>query len=153
MSKIRHFFAFTLLLALFANLLSASAASSEEVLKTEVIYDNSVVMYVTTTASVSPVNARSSTYSRTYTKKAVAYDNDSGVYLGTFYLQGEFEYDGSSAKATNDSGEADPASGYKARNLKHSHSGARVTGSCTFTGEYTGKVSLKITCDKNGNIS
>lgn len=135
MSKIKRFFAFTLLLTLFTNLLSASAASSEEVVKTEVIYDNSVVMYVTTTTSASSVNTRSSTGTRTYTKKAVTYDNDTDTYLGTFYLEGTFEYDGSSAKAISASSDADAASGYEAKNVSHSRSGARVTGSCTFKGK------------------
>ena len=77
----------------------------------------------------------------------------SGKQIGTFYLTGTFTYNGSSAKATSDDWDALTASGYDCDG-QSSRSGATVKGSCTFSGNGINKtVSLKITCDKDGNLS
>lgn len=86
-----------------------------------------------------------------YSKSATAKYN--GVKVGTYILYGEFTYNGTSAKAIDDNWGAIVSSGYD-YDGQSSHSGATVKGSCTFSGNGINKtVSLKITCDKDGNLS
>ena len=76
-----------------------------------------------------------------------------GKIIGTFVLYGTFSYNGTSARATASDWDASAASGYSYDGDSYC-SGASVRGSCTFSGGGTTKtVSLKITCDENGNIS
>lgn len=86
---------------------------------------------------------------KTITRQADAYHGS--TYIGTFYLTGTFQYDANKAVATSDSWRASsPSYSYSG---KSSHSGASVSGSCTFN--YLGGKTYKITmtCDKNGNMS
>ena len=86
-----------------------------------------------------------------FSKNAIVkYD---GTRIGSFILYGYFTYNGSSAQATGDDWEATASRGYD-YDGQSSHSGATVKGSCTFSGNGINKtVSLKITCDKDGNLS
>lgn len=86
---------------------------------------------------------------KTITRQADAYHGS--TYIGTFYLTGTFQYDARKAVATSDSWRASsPSYSYSG---KSSHSGASVSGSCTFN--YLGGKTYKLTmtCDKNGNMS
>ena len=87
-------------------------------------------------------------YSKSQTASAKAYHN--GKYIGTFYLEGTFQYDTVRSKATDDSWYASSSYDYSGSS---SHSGSKVIGKCTF--DYAGgkTYSLTMTCDKNGNIS
>lgn len=86
---------------------------------------------------------------KTITRQADAYHGS--TYIGTFYLTGTFQYDARKAVATSDSWRASsPSYSYSG---KSSHSGASVSGSCTFN--YLGSKTYKLTmtCDKNGNMT
>ena len=86
---------------------------------------------------------------KTITRQADAYHGSTNI--GTFYLTGTFQYDARKAVATSDSWRASsPSYSYSG---KSSHSGASVSGSCTFN--YLGGKTYKLTmtCDKNGNMS
>lgn len=86
-----------------------------------------------------------------HAKNAVVKYN--GTRIGIFTLYGYFLYNGSSAQATDDDWSATASNGYD-YDGQSSHSDATVKGSCTFSGNGINKtVSLKITCDKDGNLS
>ena len=91
-----------------------------------------------------------STVSKTKTA-SVKYD---GSTVGKFYLTGYFAYDGSRAIATDDDYSATGYSGWDYKNASSSHSGAKVSGKCTFYKGSTSKtVSLSMTCSPDGDIS
>lgn len=94
--------------------------------------------------------ARSSTKSAS--KTAVVRYNSAEV--GEFTVHGKFSYNGSSAKATNSTYDAEAYDSWDYKNASTSHSGAKVSGKCTFYKGSTSKtVSLSMTCSPSGQIS
>ena len=87
-------------------------------------------------------------YQKTATSKADAYHGN--TYIGTFYLNGTFQYDTVTSKATADSWSASSSYGYSGDS---SRSGNKVSGYCTFNYAGGKKLTMSITCDKNGKIS
>lgn len=87
-------------------------------------------------------------YTKSATASANVYHRDK--YIGTFYLEGTFEYDKVHSKAIDDDWYASSSYGYSGSS---SHSGSKVKGKCTF--DYAGgkTYSITMTCDKNGNIT
>ena len=104
-------------------------------------------LHVTTTEYTPNITTRT-IYQKSATVQAKAYHGN--IYIGTYYLNGTFQYDTVQAKATADSWSASSSYGYSGNS---SHSGAKVSGYCTF--DYAGGKTyrLSMTCDKNGNIT
>ena len=72
------------------------------------------------------------------------------IYIGTFNLNGTFQYHTVTSKATADSWSASSSYGYSGDS---SRSGNKVSGYCTFNYAGGKKLTMSITCDKNGKIS
>ncbi len=103
------------------------------------------------TAEITSTTMHLRSSSAEHVKNAIVKYN--GTRIGSFILYGYFTYNGSSAQATGDDWEATASRGYD-YDGQSSHSDATVKGSCTFSGNGINKtVSLKITCDKDGNLS
>lgn len=95
-----------------------------------------------------PEAATRAIYQKTATSKADAYHGN--TYIGTFYLNGTFQYDTVTSKATADSWSASSSYGYSGDS---SRSGNKVSGYCTFNYAGGKKLTMSITCGKNGKIS
>lgn len=141
-----------MMVLLFVAMIPFAGAYHETILSTEIIdLGDGIVAEVITSEICSSSVLFSSSRIKEYHKTANV--TSGSLYIGTFTLHGTFEYDGSSAEAIGDDYDTACASGYRA-SASSSHYGATVKGSCTFSGNGISKtVSLKMTCDKNGNIS
>lgn len=87
-------------------------------------------------------------YQKNVTSKGDAYHGS--TYIGTFYLNGTFQYDTATSKATADSWSASSSYGYSGNS---SHSGAKVSGYCTFNYAGGKTLTMSISCDRNGKIT
>lgn len=95
-----------------------------------------------------PDAATRTIYQKSVTSKGDAYHDS--TYIGTFYLNGTFQYDTVTSKATADSWSASSSYGYSGNS---SRSGAKVSGYCTFNYAGGKKLTMSIACDKNGKIT
>lgn len=104
-------------------------------------------LHVTIAEHIPDVSTRT-IYQKSATAQGDAYHGS--TYIGTFYLNGTFQYDTVTSKATDDSWSASSSYGYSGDS---SRTGAKVSGQCKFN--YAGGKTLKmsISCDKNGKIS
>ena len=101
-----------------------------------------------TTTEYTPDTATRTIYQKSVSSKGDAYHGS--TYIGTFYLNGTFQYDTKTSKATADSWSASSSYGYSGDS---SRSGNKVSGYCTFNYAGGKKLTMSITCDKNGNFS
>ena len=141
----RKFLALVLSLAtIFAFTTNAGAACLDT--QTIDLGDNFEVVIVES-VSTQPY---ASTISKTKTA-SVKYD---GTTVGRFSLTSEFAYDGDTAIAIDDDYSATSYGSWDYKNASSSHSGAKVSGKCTFYKGSTSKtVSLSMTCSPSGQIS
>ncbi|WP_154658822.1 hypothetical protein [Agathobaculum desmolans] len=107
-------------------------------------YGDGYYLKVSTVDSLTPFTI----YERSITRKAEAYHGS--IYIGTFYLNGTFQYDTVTSKATADSWSASSSYGYSGDSWR---SGASVKGKCTFNYAGGKTYTITMTCDKNGNMS
>ena len=143
MTKRKSLVSIFLTFAMLLSMIPFSSAANNKPIATETLDlgDGFTVDITTTVISTSQVAQKTVTA------------NYRGKEIGEFVLSGSFTYNGSSAKAVSDDWTVAAASGYD-YDGQSSHSGATVKGSCTFSGNGINKtVSLKITCDKDGNLS
>lgn len=115
--------------------------------------ENGDYIEVSTTVTASP--SRSSK-SRTAAERSYSYISFSGNKLFKYILYGEFEYDGTSSRATYvDYGIEIYDAGWDVENHLEYASGSSVYGAAKFNGPLfrTETLSGSITCDKNGKIS
>lgn len=136
-----------LLTAIMLFSLMATAFAAEGSGTTIIDCGDGYFLHVTIT-EYTPNIATRTIYQKSATVQADAYHGS--VYIGTYYLNGTFQYDTVQAKATADSWSASSSYGYSGDS---SHSGAKVSGYCTF--DYAGGKTYRVsmTCDKNGNIT
>lgn len=80
-----------------------------------------------TTTEYAPAIATRTIYQKSATSKGDAYHGS--TYIGTFYLNGTFQYDTKTSKAVSDSWSVSSSYGYSGDS---SRSGNKVSGYCTF---------------------
>ena len=102
---------------------------------------------VTTTEYTSDTATRT-IYQRSASSKGDAYHGS--TYIGTFYLNGTFQYDTKTSKAVADSWSASSSYGYSGDS---SRSGNKVSGYCIFNYAGGKRLTMSISCDKNGEFS
>ena len=129
-------------LMLFTLTIPAFAANEDDF--TIVDYGDGYYLKVSAVDTPSPLTI----YEKSITRKADAYHGS--TYIGTFYLNGTFQYDTATAKATADSWSASSSYGYSGNS---SHSGAKVSGYCTFNYAGGKTLTMSISCDRNGKIT
>lgn len=151
MTKRKSLVSIFLTFAMLLSMIPFSSAANNKPIATETLDLGDGFTVDITTTVISTSQARATSHSQVAQKTVTA--NYRGKEIGEFVLSGSFTYNGSSAKAVSDDWTAAAASGYD-YDGQSSHSGATVKGSCTFSGNGINKtVSLKITCDKDGNLS
>lgn len=129
-------------LMLFCFTIPAFAANEDDF--TVVDYGDGYYLKVSTVDTPSPFTI----YEKSITRKADAYHGS--TYIGTFYLNGTFQYDTVRAKAVADRWSASSSYGYSGDSWC---TGASVKGKCTFNYAGGKTYTITMTCDKNGNIS
>lgn len=137
---------------LIAMLIPCASACNEKILDTEIVdLGDGIWMEIITIEEIPSIAVFSLNREKNAYKTATI--TSGSMALGRFTLYGTFEYDGTYAEAIDDNYTYEVEPGYRA-SASSSHSGATVKGSCTISGNGISKtVNLKMTCDKNGNIS
>lgn len=126
-----------------------------------IYYDDGSYAEITLTVEETPVAALTSVRSVQATTKYITstktytYKTSSGTNVFAYKLTGTFKYTGSSATATSaTTSYTIYKSGWSRKSNSSYTSGSSAYGNATFASSLSSKsVSLKITCDKNGNIS
>lgn len=141
----RKVVSFIICMLMSLNLVSSAMATNVDV--ETINYGDGYTLVITTTEHKNDSNART-VMQKYIEREAKAYHGN--TYIGKFTLCGTFVYDGRKSASTDDDWYASSSYGYSASS---SHSGAKVSGTCTFNYAGGKTYSLTMTCDKNGNIS
>lgn len=149
MKKVVAFALGILLTACFALPCFAQAAPAETVVVDSYTWQNEAGFTVVTTIEMSLKNTRST--KRGSITEQYYYD---GKQVGTMVLNGEFFYDGSTARATGASKSYSTASGWSYSGGDAKASGASVSVKGSFqNGSKSCPVDLTLTCSPNGALS